>query len=59
MSKTNDILREAALATHIGKLPANLLREYVLELVCDSPPQQIDKFVVAFRAQGIVPAKEA
>lgn len=55
---SNDILREAALLTHIGKLPANLLREYALELVKDAPPAEVDKLVVAFRAQGNVPAKE-
>ena len=58
MSLANEIRREAALIRHVDKLPPNLLNAYVLELIKDAPPQEIDKLVVAFRAQEAVPAKD-
>lgn len=50
--------REAALIGHVHALPINLLREYVAEYLDGQHPGEIDKWVVALRAQDKVPAKE-
>lgn len=55
---TNAGRREAALLEVIENLPANLLRAYVHEYLEGQSPDEIDKWVVALRAQDKVPAKE-
>lgn len=49
--------RATALKMHIEKLSPNLLRAYVLDMVELAPDSEIDKYVVAFRAQSAVPPK--
>lgn len=48
------ITREEALKAYITKLPAELLRAYVIDLVTDAPDNEIEKLVVAFKAQNEV-----
>lgn len=44
-----------ALKAYIARLSPNLIRAYVLDMVEDAPPAEIDKLVVVFRAQNDVP----
>lgn len=50
--------RAAALRVHIERLSPNLIRAYVLDMIEDAAPIEIDKMVVAFHAQNSVPAKK-
>lgn len=44
-----------ALKIYVERLSPNLLRAYVLDMIEDAPPEEIEKMVVAFKAQNDVP----
>lgn len=58
MSAERTAAREEALKQHILSMPANLLRQYIVEHVDGASDQTIDQFVVLLRAQSVVPAKD-
>lgn len=47
--------KRQALMQYINRISANLLRAYVLDMLEDAPPAEVEKFVVAFKAQNDVP----
>lgn len=49
-----DARLEAALTQHIEKLSPNLIRAYVLDMIKDAETSELEKFVVAFKAQNAV-----
>lgn len=57
-ASSNSKRREEALAMYVENLSPNLLRAYVLDMIKDAPPQRVDEFIVAFKAQNDVPRKE-
>lgn len=59
MPITNADRRRDALARHVQTMSANLLRAYVLDMLDLAPPAEVDKLIVALRAQDAVPAKDA
>lgn len=48
-------MKAQALKQYINRLSPNLLRAYVLDMVEGAPPAEIEKLVVAFKAQNDVP----
>jgi hypothetical protein len=46
--------RAEALKAHIDKLSPNLIRAYVLDMIEDAPPAEVEKLIVAFQAQNAV-----
>lgn len=49
-----DARLEAALTAHIDALSPNLIRAYILDMVKDAETTELQKFVVAFKAQNAV-----
>lgn len=47
-------MRALTLKMHIEKLSPNLLLAYVLDMIELAPPQEVEKLIVAFRAQNAV-----
>jgi hypothetical protein len=49
--------RKKALIERINTMSPNLLRAYLVEMLTDAAPQDVEKFIVALRAQNFVGAK--